>query len=54
MALYVHPENQQLLWGLINTNPHMSQIFSKYHPSQNQNGSNQLLKVSIIKINIKK
>lgn len=34
MALYVHPENQQMLWGLINTNPHMTQIFSKYHPSQ--------------------
>ena len=34
MALYVHPENQQLLWGIINTNPHLTEIFAKYHPTQ--------------------
>lgn len=34
MALYVHPENQQLLWGIINTNPHLTEIFGKYHPTQ--------------------
>jgi hypothetical protein len=34
MALYVHPENQQLLWNIINTNPHLTGIFAKYHPAQ--------------------
>lgn len=34
MALYVHPDNQQLLWGIINTNPYMNTIFEKYHPTQ--------------------
>lgn len=34
MALYVHPDNQQLLWGIINTNPYMNTIFDKYHPTQ--------------------
>jgi hypothetical protein len=34
MSLYVDPENQKLLWGIINTNPYLTNIFAKYHPSQ--------------------
>lgn len=37
MSLYVDSENQKLLWNIINTNPYLTNIFAKYHPSQKAN-----------------
>jgi hypothetical protein len=37
MSIYVDPENQKLLWNIINTNPYLTNIFAKYHPSQKTN-----------------
>jgi len=34
MSQYVDPENQKMLWEIINTNPYLTQIFANYHPSQ--------------------
>ena len=32
MSLYIHPENQELLWKIINKNPHINEMFSKLYP----------------------
>lgn len=34
MALYIHPENQELLWKIINNNPYVNEMFSKINPTQ--------------------
>ena len=37
MSLYIDTQNQRLLWDIINTNPYLTNIFAKYHPSQKAN-----------------
>jgi len=32
MSSYIHPENQELLWKIINKNPHINEMFSKLYP----------------------
>lgn len=36
MSLYVHPDNQKLLWNIFNTNPYLNQHFLKYAPAQKE------------------
>jgi len=32
MSSYIHPENQELLWKIINKNPYINEMFSKLYP----------------------
>ena len=33
MALYIHPENQELLWKIVNKNPMIQEYFMRYPPN---------------------
>ena len=33
MSLYIHPENQELLWKIVNKNPLIQSYFSSYPPN---------------------
>ena len=46
MSLYIHPDNQEILWRVINSNPYISQVFSNLHPSH----KNEWFKSTIEKI----
>ena len=36
MALYIHPENQELLWNIVNQNSFLTAMLSGKTPSQKQ------------------
>jgi len=36
MALYVHPENQEILWNIMNQNPYLNSMLSYQSPEQKQ------------------
>ena len=43
MSLYIHEENQQLLWNIINKNPQIQQYFLSYPPNIKENWFKQII-----------
>jgi hypothetical protein len=43
MSLYIHEENQKLLWSIINKNPQIQQYFFSYPPNIKENWFRQII-----------
>uniref|UniRef100_A0A6C0HTD4 Uncharacterized protein n=1 Tax=viral metagenome TaxID=1070528 RepID=A0A6C0HTD4_9ZZZZ len=43
MSLYIHPENQELLWNIINKNSQIQQYFYSYPPNAKDNWFKQII-----------
>jgi len=43
MALYIHPENQELLWNIINKNTMIQQYFANYPPNIKETWFKQII-----------
>lgn len=43
MSLYIHPENQELLWNIINKNSQIQQYFYSYSPNAKENWFKQII-----------
>jgi hypothetical protein len=43
MSLYIHEENQELLWNIINKNPQIQQYFLSYPPNIKENWFKQII-----------
>jgi hypothetical protein len=50
MSSYIHPDNQQLLWNIANSNSILSDTFSKYTPTQKDEWFKSVIEVFYKKI----